>query len=194
MSRPYRQYHKRSKNSTHGSTIFIPITLLVGAAWTHRATVLVMGRGAVTARPLIIGLLIIMLILKLLSALGAKRRLRSLDMDGVDKMSGLEFEQYIARLLKLQGYTHIKLTERYDLGVDIIATKDGIRWGIQVKRYNNLVKAAAVRQVVTALRTYHCDRAMVVSNSVFSRPARELAKSNDCILIDRSVLSRWLAA
>ena len=193
MARPYRHYHKRPKNSTTESTTFILSILLAGVVWTHKATVLVIGHGVATALPLIIGLLLVMLIRKLLRALVAKQRMRSLDMDGVDSMSGLEFERYIARLLKLQGYTHIKLTERYDLGVDIIATKDGIQWGIQVKRYNSLVKAAAVRQVVTALRTYHCDRAMVVTNSVFSRPARELAKSNNCILIDGSALSRWHA-
>ena len=45
----------------------------------------------------------------------------------VDAMTGLEFERYVAALLKRQGFTRIKLTERYDWGVDIIAHKDGVR-------------------------------------------------------------------
>lgn len=112
----------------------------------------------------------------------------------VDNMSGLEFERYVARLLKIHGYSNIRLTEKYDLGVDIIACKDKITWGIQVKRYSGLVKAEAVRQAVTALRKYDCDRAMVITNSTFSSVARELARSNDCALIDRSNLSRLIMA
>lgn len=108
----------------------------------------------------------------------------------VDAMDGLEFERYIADILKAQGYTNIQFTEKYDYGVDIIAVKDGIRWGIQVKRYSGLVKADAVRQVVTGLRVYNCDRAMVITNSVFSRVAVRLADSNGCILVDSIGLTK----
>lgn len=59
------------------------------------------------------------------------------------------FECYVAQLLKTQGCTKVKLTEQHDLGLDIIADKDGKSWDIQVKRYSGLVKAAAVRQEVT---------------------------------------------
>lgn len=108
----------------------------------------------------------------------------------VDGMDGLVFEIYIANVLENQGYTNIELTEKYDFGVDIIAVKDGIRWGIQVKRYSGLVKADAIRQVVTGLRVYDCDRAMVITNSIFSNVAVRLANSNECVLIDRSALAR----
>lgn len=40
-------------------------------------------------------------------------------MVGADKMYGMEFEMSIAHLLKKQGYTYVRLTERYDYGVDI---------------------------------------------------------------------------
>ncbi len=110
------------------------------------------------------------------------------------RMDGIAFEHYIARLLEGQGFTNIALTERYDLGVDIVAQKEGMSWGIQVKYYRGLVGADAVRQVVTALNMYGCQRAMVVTNSVFSRPAAQLAASNDCVLIDKVGLTHWLAA
>jgi restriction system protein len=112
----------------------------------------------------------------------------------IDIMTGLEFERYIAKLLKTKGYNHIKLTEEYDYGIDIIAIKDGATWGIQVKRYSGLVKAIAVRQVVTALKKYHCDRAMVISNSTYSKVAKELARSNECVLVDRKLLTDWIAS
>ncbi len=111
----------------------------------------------------------------------------------VDNMDGIQFESYIENVLKNCGYKNIKLTEKYDYGVDIIAVKDGIRWGIQVKRHSGLVKADAVRQVVTGLLVYGCDRAMVITNSVFSRAAVRLADSNECVLIDRRGLLRIVA-
>src|SRR5690606_21651389 len=78
----------------------------------------------------------------------------------IDSMDGLEFEHYIADLLYRQGYSSVSLTEQFDYGVDIVAERDGVRWGIQAKRYSGLVKADAVRQVVTGLRLYDCDRGM----------------------------------
>ncbi|HEY4963955.1 MAG TPA: restriction endonuclease [Candidatus Saccharimonadales bacterium] len=121
-----------------------------------------------------------------------KNRLVSSNISAIDEMNGLEFEKKVAKLLSSQGYRHIRLTEKYDLGVDIIADRDNVRWGIQVKRNKGLVKAIAVRQVVTALKQYKCDRAMLVTNSVFSNVAKELAKSNNCLLIDRNKLLDWL--
>lgn len=121
-----------------------------------------------------------------------QQKQQALSMADVNAMDRLEFEKYVAQLLKSQGYTNVTLTERYDYGVDIISVRDGIRWGVQVKRYGDLVKAAAVRQVVTALNHYKCQRAMVVTNSVFSRPAKSLAASNNCTLVDHEILSEWI--
>jgi HJR/Mrr/RecB family endonuclease len=109
-------------------------------------------------------------------------------MAAIDTMTGLEFERCVAKLLKVQGFEHVRLTEEYDLGVDIIGEKNGIIWGIQAKRYTSLVGANAVRQAVAALKYYGCDRAMVVTNSYYSRVATELARTNNCRLIDRAVL------
>lgn len=114
--------------------------------------------------------------------------LKNRRLQDVDSMDGTSFEYYVAQLLIDRGYSNVSLTEHYDYGVDIIAEKDGIRWGIQAKRYSGLVKAGAVRQVVTGLRLYKCDRAMVITNSTFSNVAKRLADGNDCVLVDRNGL------
>jgi restriction system protein len=119
------------------------------------------------------------------------RRQRNYTLREIDRMTGLQFEEWVAQKLKTNGFTHVHVTEKYDYGVDIFAIKDGVRWGVQVKRHSSLVKAEAVRQVVTALNHYGCDKAMVVTNSFFSKVARSLATSNDCILIDRKSLHGW---
>jgi HJR/Mrr/RecB family endonuclease len=105
----------------------------------------------------------------------------------IDTMSWKEFEMFVAKWLKHEGYNNVRITEHYDLGVDIVAEKDGIKWGVQVKHYRNMVKIEAIRQVVVALKHYQCDKAMVVTNSFFSRPAKQLAASHGCILIDGDV-------
>ncbi len=115
----------------------------------------------------------------------------NIDISTIDNMSGLDFERYIAGLLKNQGYTKVRLTEKYDLGVDIIAIKNNIRYGIQVKRYSGLVKANAVRQVITALRVYNCDKAIVITNSYYSKTAIRLAKYNDCLLVGRDGVMKF---
>lgn len=121
-----------------------------------------------------------------------RRIVTNIKLSDVDAMDGLDFEKFVSNLLEQQGFTNVSLTEQYDFGVDIIATKDGICWGIQVKRYSGLVKAEAVRQVVTGLRVYGCDRGMVITNSTYSRVAVQLAYSNGCELIDRNRLTEMM--
>lgn len=102
----------------------------------------------------------------------------------VNTLNGLAFEKHIADVLRGNGYKKVHLTEYYDYGVDIIAEKDGIRWGVQVKCYTGLVGVDAVRQVVTGLTNYRCDKAMVITNSSYTPIAEKLAHSNMCVLID----------
>lgn len=157
------------------------IVVLVGvAAWTQRAE---LEQIAYTAL-VVLGCAFILQIGWKYLAYRQNIKFRS-----VDSMRSLEFEYYVAMLLKNNGYHNVSLTEKYDLGVDIIAEKDGVRWGVQVKHYSGLVKASAVRQVVTGLKLYGCDRAMVVTNSTYSATARKLAAGNDCELIDRRSLA-----
>jgi len=109
----------------------------------------------------------------------------------VNHMSGEAFENYIADLLPYQGFSHIVFTERYDRGIDIIARKDDVLWGIQIKRHRYSVKISAVRQVVAALNFYKCQKSMVITNSVFTRRAQELALSNNCQLVNGTELKIW---
>lgn len=103
-------------------------------------------------------------------------------------MSGLEFERFLQALLLNSGYTIVSLTTTYDLGVDLIAHKDGARWAIQAKRYKAKVGLDSVRQVTTAMNFYKCDKAMVITNSYFTNNAKTIAESVGCRLIDRDEL------
>lgn len=167
---------------TQGSNASFIIVVLIGAAaWTHRAQ---LTQIAYIALGVVGCLLLLSLCWKLIS------HRRSTTLKGVDAMDGLDFERYVVNLLRVNGFRNVSLTEKYDLGVDIIAEKDGIRWGVQAKRYSGLVKASAVRQAVTGLRLYGCDQAIVITNSTYTEVARRLANANDCVLVDRTGLRR----
>ena len=158
----------------------MPVLLLSGLAYTYWDYI-----------EYVVMAIVAVFVIKL--AVWTTRRVRTmtqnLRLQDVDSMDGISFEYYVAQMLIEQGYINVSLTEQYDYGVDVIAEKDGIRWGVQVKRYSGLVKAEAVRQVVTGIRLYNCDRAMVITNSTFSAVAKRLADGNDCVLIDRTGLN-----
>lgn len=188
MSRSSRNHkHYYSSNDDIG---FVIVIIIGATVYRYLQDLLRLEHIVVKELPGIgvIGLVIALLLLFLKFKYHPKLPRRSSSMAEIDSMDGLEFEKYVASLLKQRGYSHVRLTEKYDYGVDIIAHKDGIRWGIQVKRYSGLVKMAAVQQVVAGLRKYKCDRAMVVTNSTYSKQAKELAKHNECVLVDRPKL------
>ncbi len=171
------------KVKTSAEEDLIILILLVGTFYAHRT---ILTRLLVYSVSICLFLFVCFIFFKLYRKFKFINKNRTLV--EVDKMSGIEFEIYVAKLLRENGYTGVRLTEKYDYGIDIIAKKDGVTWGIQTKRYSSLVKASAVRQVVTALPYYGCDKAMVITNSYFSKVAVTLAKCNDCILKDRSKL------
>lgn len=168
---------------SQSNDLAFPVVILVGAAaWAHRTQ---MVHLAITS----VSVVACLMLIKFSWTIWRRRR-RFVWPQNVDATDGLEFEQYVAALLRANGFRKVSLTERYDYGVDIIAENDGKRWGIQVKRYAGLVKADAVRQVVTGLRVYGCDQAMVITNSSYSTVAIKLAEANDCVLVDHTGLKR----
>lgn len=93
-------------------------------------------------------------------------------------ISGYDYERFVARYLNSCGY-NAKTTQRSgDYGVDIVATKGGNRYAVQCKYYSYPVGVEAVQQVVGGMAHYHCNKAMVITNSTFTEPAKTLAAEN----------------
>ncbi|HVC35974.1 MAG TPA: restriction endonuclease [Candidatus Dormibacteraeota bacterium] len=186
-------YSRRTRSKSYDErTSLVAIILITGTLYAHRIGLY----KAIFPIVWIIGLIGLLFAIKYTYKTSKRilkcRKTNNPSMKLIDRMAGIQFEHRVAGLLKNQGYTNVRLTEEYDYGVDIIANKDGITWGIQVKRYSGLVKADAVRQVVTALKKYDCDRAMVITNSIYSMVAKDLASRNNCVLIDRGIISKWI--
>ncbi len=108
----------------------------------------------------------------------------------VDAMTGVEFEHYVAAVLRGIGYTVEMTSASGDFGVDLIAVRDGARTAVQCKRQVRTVNGSAIQQVVAGAAVHDCTATMVVSNHRYTRAAEHLAGVHGCILIDRVRLAR----
>lgn len=111
----------------------------------------------------------------------------------VDVMEGHEFEGFCAGLLRKNGFENVSVTRGSgDQGIDIIASKDGIKYGIQCKCYTADIGNKAVQEALAGKTFYKCHVAVVLTNRYFTRSARELADSTGIILWDRSRLLKLM--
>ena len=108
----------------------------------------------------------------------------------VDAMTGVEFEHYVAAVLRGIGYTVETTRATGDFGVDLIATRDGARTAVQCKRQSRVVNGSAIQQVVAGAAVHDCVTTMVVSNHRYTRAAEQLAAVHGCVLVDRTRLAR----
>jgi restriction endonuclease Mrr len=100
-------------------------------------------------------------------------------LDEVSRMTGREFEEFLARLFQRLGYSDITLTPSNDQGGDIICLSPiGARVVIQAKRWKGRVGNDAVQEVLGAMLYYDCPEGMVITNSTFTDAARELAEKH----------------
>lgn len=117
-----------------------------------------------------------------------QNRLRRTGLNKIDTMPGAMFEQRLRVLFKDLGYK-VELTKASnDYGADLILSKDGIRTVVQAKRYRKKVGIKAIQEAVAAKGPYKCDKAMVVTNSFYTKQAWNLAKANDVVLWNRKEL------
>ena len=121
-----------------------------------------------------------------------ERKFKGIQIANVDSMTGIEFEQYLQRLLTNQGYDVGMTAASGDLGVDLIASRDGDKIAVQAKRYSTNVSRRAISDAVAGMYHYGCNKAMVITNSYFSPGAVILAEATECILIDRDTLAKWV--
>jgi restriction system protein len=117
-----------------------------------------------------------------------QEKIRNAGIYEVDVMSGHEFEFFLKELYTSLGY-HAQMTSSSgDFGADLILMNEYRRIVLQAKRYSKNVGVKAVQEVVAAQMHYNATEAWVVTNSYFTKQAKELALSNGVTLIDRDQL------
>lgn len=110
--------------------------------------------------------------------------------DEIDKMTGEEFELFTAAVLKGCGFIIEELTNTTgDYGADIIVSFAQIRIAVQCKRYSHPVGVKAVQEVISAMKHYDCEEAIVITNNYFTNQAEILAEDNEVVTLwDRNKL------
>ena len=93
-------------------------------------------------------------------------------------LDGYDYEKHCADWLSMNGYTDIEVTKKSgDQGIDIIAYKDGLKYGIQCKYYKGSVPNKAVQEAYSGSKYYNCNVAMVMTTGQFTKQAIELARA-----------------
>lgn len=99
------------------------------------------------------------------------------------KPTGHEYEHLCAERLRKCGFSGISVTQGSgDQGLDVLATRKGAKYGIQCKYYSGPVGNSAVQEAYAGAKYYNCDFAVVLTNSTFTKSAKELAGSTNVLL------------
>ena len=110
-----------------------------------------------------------------------------------DQMGGHEFEYFCGDILGKSGFSELEVTKGSgDQGIDIIAFKDGVKYGIQCKRYSSNIGNKAVQEAYSGKMFYGCHVSAVLTNQYFTNSAKELAEKNGVLLWDRDRLETFV--
>lgn len=111
----------------------------------------------------------------------------------VDRMSGIEFENWCQRLLVINNFSKATTTKASnDQGVDILAEKDGIKYAFQCKCYSSDLGNKPVQEVNVGKAIYGCHVGVVITNRHFTAGAKEAAAATGILLWDREHLSEMI--
>lgn len=180
--RKYRKYYrKRSLDLIQGgvAAIFVGVIFLkYGSELWHGMVFLLIGAILILAP----------IIKKCIKKAIYHQKFKDSAISQIDCMSGEEFEHYLEVHFAKLGYRTRHTGKSGDYGADLILKDaEGKKIAVQAKRYREQVGVRAIQEVIAAKEYYHCDKAMVVTNSFFTPNARKLAKDCNVELWDRNV-------
>jgi restriction system protein len=123
-----------------------------------------------------------------------KWRVARVDLSEVDRMTGVEFEEHVAGLMRTHGYTAVTVVGGADDGgVDVLGrAPDGQAVVVQCKRWNSPVPPNEVRAFLGVLATsYEGYRGVFVASNGFTEAAAREGEGY-MTLVDRERLARWM--
>jgi len=124
---------------------------------------------------------------------GSQGLARRRGLAAADRMTGEEFEDWLAILFRAAGWRVRHTRTTGDFGADLVLGHGAVdEMVVQAKRQGRPVGVAAVQQAAAARLHYGTPEAMVATNSTFTPAAIELAASTGVILWDRDDIAREL--
>lgn len=119
-----------------------------------------------------------------------QRHYGSLHIDELKKLSGTEFEDYLAELFKSHDYKVEMTPSTGDYGADLILNKNQQRIAVQAKCYTGSVGVSAVQEALSGMAYYKCHSAWVVTTGNYTVNAIELATQSKVQLLGRNELGK----
>jgi Restriction endonuclease len=111
-------------------------------------------------------------------------------------MTGPQFEQYVAAMLRFSGFRNVRVIGGAgDGGVDILATNPaGVAIACQCKRQNQRVSTKVVRLLLLAVTyTHKGNLPYLITTATLTKQAGEEARAAKVRVIDRRGLDTWMA-
>lgn len=116
----------------------------------------------------------------------------SVQVNELAKLTGTEFEGYLAGLFKSHGY-HVETTPiTGDYGADLLLHKDKQKIAVQAKRWVGSVGVGAVQEALSGMAYYRCNSAWVVTTGNYTPNALELAKQSNVNLLGRKEIGKLI--
>ena len=107
----------------------------------------------------------------------------------IDELDGHDFEDYCASLLKTNHFKDVHVTKGSgDFGLDILAERDGVTYGIQCKRYDKPIGVSAIQQAYAGRDYYGRMVGAVMTNQYFTDAAVKMAQALNIMLWDRDYI------
>ena len=108
----------------------------------------------------------------------------------VDGLTPYEFEEWVARFLRIAGYKAHATKKSGDYGVDVLAEKDNTSIAIQVKKFTKPVGIKAIQEVISGMDYYNCYEGWVITTApYFTQAAKNLAKTRNIKLYNKNDLA-----
>lgn len=108
----------------------------------------------------------------------------------VDGLTPYEFEEWVARFLRIAGYKAHTTKKSGDYGVDVLAEKDNTSIAIQVKKFTKPVGIKAIQEVISGMDYYNCYEGWVITTApYFTQAAKNLAKTRNIKLYNKNDLA-----
>lgn len=110
------------------------------------------------------------------------------------RMHYTEFEEYIAGLFSKLDHKVKTRGGPYDQGIDVIAEKDGIKYPIQCKRYNNpSVGVSEVKEFWASISDdLGSGKGYLITTNIFTLEAERFAEGKPIELIDGQKLIKYI--
>ncbi|MBV9454239.1 MAG: restriction endonuclease [Rubrobacter sp.] len=113
--------------------------------------------------------------------------------EGVQMMSGPQFEAFMVNLFRAMGYQANMLGGPGDQGVDILLQRNKERIAVQCKNHAKPVGNRPVQEVFAGMRHHRCDQAWVVAPAGYTKGAYDLVRSVDVSLFDGRNIKGWIS-